>query len=77
MRMRRAATPPGSVWRQVVLGAEAVYEVLCVEDDHVEVSVRSAPGMRPGTRVRLTKTAIRAMERVEDDESPPPILRSV
>jgi hypothetical protein len=78
MRAPRVEIPPGSVWSQVKLGTEAVYKVLAVDGDHVEVSVRSAPGMRPGVRMRLTTQAIRGMVRVDDDEPKPPRhLRSV
>jgi hypothetical protein len=72
MRARRAEIIPGSVWRQVALGSEAIYEVLAVDGDHVDVSVSRAPGMRPGTRVRLTADAVRAMVRVDDGGLSPP-----
>jgi predicted lipoprotein len=68
MRTRRAEIVPGSVWRQVALGSEAIYKVLAVDGDHVDVSVRTGPGMRPGTRVRLTVDAVRAMVRVDDGD---------
>ena len=66
MRARRAEIVPGSVWRQVALGSEAVYEVLAVDGDHVDVFVSSAPNLRPGMRVRFTVHAVRAMVRVDD-----------
>jgi hypothetical protein len=71
MPARRTEITPGSVWRQVTLGSEAVYKVLAVDGDHVEVSVRSAPGMSPGMRVRLTTRAVSAMVRVDDDKGRP------
>jgi hypothetical protein len=55
---------PGSRWRQVKLGSEAVYEVVAEEDGLVEVIVCEAPGLAPGTRVRFTQTALAAMERL-------------
>ncbi len=68
MRARRAEIVPGSVWRQVALGSESVYEVLAVDGDHVDVSVKSAPGLRPGMCVRLTIHAVRAMARLDDGD---------
>jgi hypothetical protein len=64
---QRAEIIPGSVWRQVTLGSEAIYEVVAVDGDHVDVSVNRAPGLTPGMRVRLTVQAVRAMVRVDDD----------
>jgi hypothetical protein len=70
MRATRAEILPGSVWRQVKLGTEAVYAVLAVTGDHVEVEVRRAPGLRPGTTLRLTREAVAAMTRVDDGDGP-------
>jgi hypothetical protein len=64
MRTRHAEIVPGSVWRQVTLGSEAIYEVVAVDGDHVDVSVTSAPGLTPGMRVRLTAQAVLAMDPV-------------
>ena len=58
--------PPGSVWRQQRLGTVAVYEVLSCHQDLVEVKVRQAPGLPHGHVLRLTRTAVRAMERVDE-----------
>ncbi len=55
---------PGTVWRQVKLGTEAVYEVLSVGEDVVDVTVRRAPGLAPGTRVRLSRAALEEMDPV-------------
>lgn len=68
MRARRAEIIPGSVWRRVALGSEAIYEIIAVDGDHVDVSVNSAPGLKPGMRVRLTVQAVRAMVRVDDGD---------
>jgi hypothetical protein len=54
----------GSVWRQVKLGSEAVYEVIAVDDQLVEVAVRTAPGLEPGTRLRLLRESLEGMEPV-------------
>jgi hypothetical protein len=54
------------MWRHVALGSEAVYEVLAVDGDHVDVFVNSAPNLRPGMRVRLTVHAVRGMVRIDD-----------
>ena len=77
MRARRAEILPGTVWRQVKLGTEAVYTVLAVDGDHVDVEVRSSPGLRPGTTVRLTVKAVAAMARVDDGDGPRRRLHSV
>jgi hypothetical protein len=66
MSAPRDDIPAGSVWRQVKLGTEAVYEVLESGASTVEVSVRVAPGLEPGTRVQLSRSAIEAMERVSE-----------
>ena len=57
---------PGSVWRQVKLGTEAVYEVVLAHAETVEVSVREAPGLAPGTRLRLSREALEAMQPYAD-----------
>jgi hypothetical protein len=57
---------PGSVWRQVKLGTAAVYEVLLAHAETVEVIVREAPGLAPGTRLRLSRAALEAMEPCAD-----------
>jgi hypothetical protein len=71
MQPRPDEIVPGSVWRQVTLGTEAVYTALAVNGDHVDVDVRSAPGLRPGTTLRLTTAAVTAMTRVDDVDGPP------
>jgi hypothetical protein len=52
----------GSLWRRVALGSEAVYEVVADHGDHIDVVVRTAPLLRPGTPVRLTRAAVAGME---------------
>lgn len=60
--------PCGAVVRHRALGSEALYEVLTGEDDGgavVTVAVLEAPGLAAGTRVRLMRDAVAAMERLE------------
>jgi hypothetical protein len=57
--------PPGSLWRQQLLGTVAVYEVLRTVQGLVEVKVRSAPGLAPDAVITLTQGALEAMERIE------------
>ncbi len=61
---------PGSVWRQVKLGTEAVYEVVSRDGELVEVRVVHAPGLPAGSYVRFTHEAVRAMERVPTADPP-------
>ena len=62
MRTRRTDIKPGSRWRQVRLGSEAVYRVLACSAEHVDVEVERAPGLETGMRLRLTRAAVEAME---------------
>ena len=57
--------PPGSLWRHVSLGTESIYEVVRADQQLVEVTVRSAPGLDAGFRLRLTRDAVARMERVD------------
>jgi hypothetical protein len=68
--------------RQRMLGSEALYEVLDSRGSLVWARVLSAPGLEPGTRVRLSRQAVRAMERIEPAEAQqrprpaaPPVVR--
>jgi hypothetical protein len=60
----------GSIWRQVKLGTEAIYEVVVPGEETVEVIVRSAPGLAAGTRLRLTRSSVAAMQRVSEPDAP-------
>jgi len=51
--------------RQHVLGSEAVYAVVGEAGDVVTAEVVRAPGLAPGTRLRLTAEAAGAMERFD------------
>jgi hypothetical protein len=58
----------GSFVRQRLLGTEAVYEVLDLGDQLVTCAVVRAPGLVPGTRVRLLNAAVREMARLDAAE---------
>jgi hypothetical protein len=63
----------GTIWRQEILGSTASYEVVEDLGDIVVVSVREAPGLAPGTRVRLERDALGRMERVDASEPAPTV----
>lgn len=56
---------PGCLVRQDLLGSEAVYEIVEVDDDLVTAEVVSAPGLPRGKRIRLLPSAVRAMSHAE------------
>jgi hypothetical protein len=47
--------------RHKALDGEALYRVVGVSGDSVEVEVVSAPGLTPGTRVHFTQAAVARM----------------
>jgi hypothetical protein len=55
---------PGSRWLQETLGSRAIYEVIADCGDHIDVKVQQAPGIVAGTRIRLTRTAVAAMQQL-------------
>ena len=57
-----------SLLRHQVLGQEALYRAIDVIGELVELEVVSAPGLEPGTRLRVTKAAVSRMSVV--DEAP-------
>jgi hypothetical protein len=61
----------GDVRRNVKLETEAVYEVVSVGDETVEVIVRVAPGIESGTRLRLSRESVAEMEPVAADTASP------
>ena len=65
MPARRKEIPPGSLWRKKMLGSVAVYEVIRATGDLVEVKVVGAPGLAAGRIVKLTRTAVDAMQRID------------
>jgi hypothetical protein len=50
-----------SVWRHELLGSVATYEVVEDLGDIVLVAVRDAPGLEPGTQLRMTRKALHGM----------------
>jgi len=68
--------------RRSALGTDALYRVVGVEGDLVEVQVVSAPGLEPGARVRLTLRDAQAMQAVDeatptaDERHPNPVVRA-
>jgi hypothetical protein len=56
--------------RQRMLGSEAAYRVVEEDDTLVTAEVVQAPGLVPGTRVRLLARAARAMERFDPAAEP-------
>ena len=69
VRTRRevAPTAPRRFVRRSALGTEAVYELIEEGRELVTAEVVTAPGLAPGTRVRLLASAVRAMDEVEPD----------
>jgi hypothetical protein len=55
-----------SLLRHEVLGEEALYRAIGVIGELVELEVVSAPGLEPGTRLRVTKAAVSRMSVVEE-----------
>jgi hypothetical protein len=64
---RRQQIVPGSLWVQEILGSRAIYEVIADRGEHIDVEVRQAPGLVAGTRIRLTRTAVAAMQPLPDE----------
>ncbi len=62
---RRPDVPAGSVWRQVKLGSESIYEVIGSDQDLVDVLVVAAPGLPRGAQLRLARAAVAEMERID------------
>lgn len=56
--------------RHRVLGDEAFYRVVDAAGEIVEVEVVSAPGLEPGTHLRLTRAAVASMSVVPDSSWP-------
>lgn len=68
MSSRRDEIVPGSRWLHVALGSRAVYEVVADCGDHIDVRVQQAPGLVAGTRIRLTRAAVAAMEQLPREQ---------
>jgi hypothetical protein len=63
-----AGSPAPRFVRTRMLGTEALYELLDEHDGLVTAEVLDAPGLAPGTRVRMLTAATRAMEAVDPAE---------
>jgi hypothetical protein len=60
---------PGQIRRKRLLDSEAVYRVVAVADDLVEVEVVRAQGLKGGQRFSFTHEAVAAMELAEVPEA--------
>jgi hypothetical protein len=54
---------PGELRRKALLRTAAVYRVVAVDGELVEVEVVEAPGLEAGERYRCTLAAVEEMER--------------
>jgi hypothetical protein len=57
-----SAVEQGQIRRNRLLESEAIYRVVAVADDLVEVEVVEAPGLKPGQRFSFTAEVVEAME---------------
>jgi ornithine cyclodeaminase/alanine dehydrogenase-like protein (mu-crystallin family) len=64
IRRLGSAAWSGGLLRQRALNSDAVYRVLSVSGPIVEAEVVAAPGLAPGTHVRMTAAAAAAMKPV-------------
>jgi hypothetical protein len=62
------STPARRFVRNRMLGTEALYELLDDRGELVTAQVLEAPGLTPGTRLRLLRSATRAMEQIDPGE---------
>ena len=72
-RMARArheapSSPTGRFVRNRMLGTEALYELLGEQGELVTAEVVQAPGLVPGSRLRLLRSATSAMEQIGPSE---------
>jgi hypothetical protein len=72
--MSSSQTPAvGDLYQRELLQSQAVYRVLAVEDDHVQVEAVDVPGLSPGHLIRLTLDSLGCMTRMAaPDEAPTP-----
>jgi hypothetical protein len=61
-----APPSPGQVVEQRKLRTRAVYRVLRVDGDHVDVEVIEAPGLAPGERYRFARASVEEMTVVSE-----------
>ena len=64
IRRLGSAAWSGGLLRQRALYSDAIYRVLRVSGQIVEAEVVAAPGLAPGTRLRMTAAAAAAMKPV-------------
>ena len=67
IRQVRSPLVAGQMLRHRALRCESLYRVLDARGSVVRLEVVDAPGLRPGTAVRLSRAATRAMELVRLD----------
>jgi hypothetical protein len=60
---------PGDLYGRTVLGSSAIYRVVANEGELVVVEVVRAPSLAPGVRMRFSRSAVTAMERIERQRS--------
>lgn len=56
----------GSRWRKVMLGTEAIYKVIRVDDELVLVKVETAPGLPAGAQLRFRVDAFSDFQALEE-----------
>jgi hypothetical protein len=56
---------PDQLRSRTLLGSEATYRVLSVHRRHAVVQVVDVPGLAPGTRFRLSRSAVAEMDVVD------------
>jgi hypothetical protein len=56
---------PTEIRRKVMFGVEATYCVADVAGDLITVEAVRVPGLKPGTRLRMTAEAVAGMELVQ------------
>jgi hypothetical protein len=61
-------TPARRFVRNRMLGTEALYELLDDCGELITAQVLEAPGLAPGMRLRLLRSATRAMEQIDPQE---------
>ena len=65
-----SSVEPGQLRRKRLLDSEAVYRVVGVADDVVEVEVVQAHGLKEGQRFSFTHEAVAAMELAGAPQAP-------
>ncbi len=70
--MSSSGTPAvGDLYQRELLQSQAIYRVIAVEDEHVQMETVDVPGLPPGHPVRLTIDSLGRMTRmVTPSEAP-------